>query len=1236
MGGVGGIGVRLITAGAQGGFPYTTGNILMKCFRLLPVVLAALLVAPLSGARAETPDEIYTFASRLQKDGMYEAAAQQYLRFARVDARDARVPGALAAAADCLVKSDNTAQAVAILETVTSTYPDNPDRCRFNLSLGHLYYKLKRYSDADRVFTRIVVTMTDCPEVPAAMLGKGETLISVKQYAAALDVLSKVLDHYADTEAAPRAAYNLAFCQRKLGNEDGALATYARLVTDYPRAPLAGFAALEAARIHGARGHVDKAVSFYARAWDFGTKVIAVPAGTEAAALLAHAGQAREALAWYERILSRDDIDDRRAVYVHAVGTAYSAGDDAAVVQLAQEYEARFPGTFSPQITYAHARSSLRKKHYDVALADAERLETLARGSAWGQSAFRIRGEALLGRADAHAAVDALARFVDVSSDSTARCEVLGKIADVSFSVTHDTSAAVGALQKLLDVEKHRNPAEMNRVARRFELANRYASAREVYADVTRRFPLSKEAGDAEKRMAWLDEFSVTDYRAALREFDRRAYAMAANSSRGLLGLAEARIELTRDFAGALDLCRSLERDAKGATRARVLYLEGLAWEKMARREAGRTSNTDRGNGAEKLTKKARGAWDRLEKEFPDAAEVPDAAFRSLMLTSIAGGRISASDAEKLLARFPSNPSGTRVLVALATRLTAGGGKQALAAAAGYLKRAALLAPDDGTIRLQYARVLARQKHYDEAAREFEKIARGDGRLALRAAFEAGRAKRALGSYREAVQYFDRVAKADAWGVWGTNASVQAADCMYMRKSYDEALARYKAAAHRATGERTRWDIASRRAFCLMQLRRDSEALKIMKTCLGSSIGGDQRARVYKNAADVAARMGRMNDQVAILRAWIEEAGMQGEAVNGARRLVRALLDAGDGAGAAIVARKLVDAVGPDDVDAQGLYAMTLYRTGREKDADVIGKRVRSSAGNNAKVVQEIGVEAARALYDRKKYAKAADAIRPYAESCRGEGPCERARYLYAMSLLGAHDVERGAAAARSFFRDYPVSPSGASLHLRMGNALVSANRTSEALIHYDEAAGSTADSVSAFAGLKNLAVSYQKLKRWKDAEAAWARVIARFPASHFRGEAALNAARCRMEQGDYSGAVAAYTGAMPLLNDEARARAYYWIGQSYEQLKDYSNGVVAYLKVPYLAAGTGMWVVTARLKAAECYRKLGRNSAAREIYEKVLRTHGEKSNWGRVARKALDELDAAGGTAPNDSGGGQ
>ncbi len=131
------------------------------------------------------------------------------------------------------------------------------------------------------------------------------------------------------------------------------------------------------------------------------------------------------------------------------------------------------------------------------------------------------------------------------------------------------------------------------------------------------------------------------------------------------------------------------------------------------------------------------------------------------------------------------------------------------------------------------------------------------------------------------------------------------------------------------------------------------------------------------------------------------------------------------------------------------------------------------------------------------------------------------------------------------------------------------------------------------------------------------------FPRVPYAGEASLNVARCKMESGDFRGAIAAYGSALPRLGGENRARAYYWKGVCYQTLGDYQSAIVEYLKVPYLLPSEAIWAVTSQLKAAECYVSIRRYEAARSIYTQVIERFGAGSDWGRVARKGLAQLES-------------
>jgi tetratricopeptide (TPR) repeat protein len=1195
---------------------------------VLTVVLV--LAAPVLAA---PPDEVYSFAEHLERDRMFEAAAQQYLKFVRENPTDRRAPAALEKAANCLVETGETERAITVLETITETYPNDADACGIKLRLGRLYLKITRFEAADRAFTDVILTMPDCAKVPDAMLGKGEALMALNRHEAAIEVFSSLIDNFIDSPAAPRATYQLAFCQRKLGQETKALQTYQRICTDFPGNPVAGFASLEAARLFAERGDSTAAVEFYRNARRYESKVFFVPATVEGAAILGASGDHAQALAWYEELLARTDLDDPRTAYISAAEAAYHAGDFDAVRQIADGYAARYPKTFSPQITYVTGLAGLERREYDRVLADAEALERNAPGTEWARRAPLLRGNALLEMGRSGEAIVEWRRFVSLAEDSLSRVRTLGRMADVQLSVARDTTAALATLLEQLDAERRADPKEMLRVAGVFEGAGSYSGARDIYVDLVRRYPLSNEAETAVKRVEFLDEFTVTDYASAARDMDRAAYEIARmNDWDGLIRVIDARIEILKDFAGALTLTRQIKKSSRDTQHyPRILYLEGLSVSKSALF----AHYTGREKTARERMKDALKPWNELTKDHGATEWAARAASDMIVLRSEVEGVVDTATVTRVLARYPDLPGRARLIEMMGDYYLALG--NAPAAAGQYYRKALGLKQNDVGLRYKSALALAQADKQKEALGAFESIAEDDdGRVGLLAAYEAGGSLRKLGRFDDAVRYFDRVSERDPRGAFGANAMLQAADCRYLQKNYDRALERYRGAEALAPDAQRRWEIRYRIALCLKQLDRGPEALGMLEDCIADDHGGSLRRRAYRSAADLAGALGDEERQALILEMYVTEMRTGDDVAAASRELVRLYLHTGETEKAASLAEDIERAAGNQDAEAKALLAMARYRSGRSDDARSLRRDVEKMAGGDSPLLDEIDVEAGKFQYEQKSYAQAVQALSAFVERCAGEGTCEEGRYYYAISLMGANRVDEAAAATSSFFKDYPLSSWGPRLHLKLGNLLVREKRVGESLLHYQEAAETATDSATAFVAFRNLGISYQDLKRWRDAERVWLQMLNRFPASEYAPEAALNAARCKMEYGDYAGAVAAYEKSLPLLDTEAKARAFYWMGTSYEQLGDYQQAVVQFLKVPYLAGGGGLWVVTAELKAAECYVKIGRDDAARDIYNRVIRKYGAGSDWGKLAKKGLDGLPAREGQPnPNSNTGG-
>lgn len=158
---------------------------------------------------------------------------------------------------------------------------------------------------------------------------------------------------------------------------------------------------------------------------------------------------------------------------------------------------------------------------------------------------------------------------------------------------------------------------------------------------------------------------------------------------------------------------------------------------------------------------------------------------------------------------------------------------------------------------------------------------------------------------------------------------------------------------------------------------------------------------------------------------------------------------------------------------------------------------------------------------------------------------------------------------------------------------------------------------------MKGLATSYRRLGRFDKALEVYHELLERYPELPGAEGVLSSIAYCYHEMGRFEVCIAAYERVLPLLSEEDQAYAQFWIADSLEQLQRLDEAAAAYLKIPYLYPKSGQLPVTAQLKAAGVYEKMGEREAAETLYEKVIRTHGGGSQWGSEASRRLDRLRA-------------
>ena len=258
-------------------------------------------------------------------------------------------------------------------------------------------------------------------------------------------------------------------------------------------------------------------------------------------------------------------------------------------------------------------------------------------------------------------------------------------------------------------------------------------------------------------------------------------------------------------------------------------------------------------------------------------------------------------------------------------------------------------------------------------------------------------------------------------------------------------------------------------------------------------------------------------------------------------------------------------------------------------------------------------------------------------ERYAGTGEASEALYHMAVCDLKRGGYDRAIERLKTMLREVPYSSIADQAYFKLASAYYGAGTLNLAAVNYGLAAEASKDDEMVFMALKNMAMIYQGLEDWKRASEGWYRVCERFPGRDDIVELFFNLGFSYGQSGSFEMAREVYSRIPGIARtEEQQGRAHYWAGISLKNLGRYAEAVREFLRVPYLRTG-GMWGVTSKLEAAICYERSGQAEQAVQIYERIISSHGENSDWGSLAKKALDRINGveAGDAGAGDKGAG-
>lgn len=108
-----------------------------------------------------------------------------------------------------------------------------------------------------------------------------------------------------------------------------------------------------------------------------------------------------------------------------------------------------------------------------------------------------------------------------------------------------------------------------------------------------------------------------------------------------------------------------------------------------------------------------------------------------------------------------------------------------------------------------------------------------------------------------------------------------------------------------------------------------------------------------------------------------------------------------------------------------------------------------------------------------------------------------------------------------------------------------------------------------------------------------------------------------------YDLAIAQFEKLKKASGQENEADIQFRLAECYELMGQYEKAIIEYLKVKYITKQTDdlPWDVTAQYRAGLIYVKLKQYSEARTLFEKIVKSWGAESDFGRAALRQLEQI---------------
>jgi len=1210
------------------------------------------------GPASLNADRDWQFVKKLRDDGMEDVAARQLLEFAKNYPEDPRAASALMQAAGIYRHLSQPLAALQAYDQLLQHFPSSAQAPNALLEKGALLAEGHRDQEAAEAYRSLLSSFPASDQADAARLGLAESVMAQDQDEQAKGLLRALVGGRAAPPLAARARFDLGVLAQKAGDDSLAIAHFDAVHSSYPTEIVGAFGLLRSAELlrtreapQAAREHYQMVIQKYSDPYLHARANLGL-------AILDEAAQSwKQAAKRYREVADRGGTPEQIQRALLGLGECelrsdnYDSARDAANAYLKKYPDAA--GTSHARLILARADARQNKEGAEqellslasspdstVAYSALLSLATLVESAKQVDQKEHERARLLWQRAASVAPGDSLrslawANAAQITSRALAR-----------HALAADLYREAAAAQPQSEMQAQYLLSQV----RELRAAGQKDEARQVAEGLIRQHPTSEQAADLRLQLE-LDARRVQKQPdEAVRRLSQLALTPEENESLRRMKVGTVLRDVAGDAAAAAKVFEELSAaasDSLGAARASLEL--GKCRQELALQakldSATDTSWKEQWSAARKAyaravelapsgTTKSAAQTALLKLELSERAQAPAPPLFDAEHTPLLGGYGAQEGLD--LGQSAWTALGAKLRLALKQ-------KSANEARVWLLWRAAELSTDlpdsqrivwlkeglaqkpepprDQTLRYALAWLYHQQEKDELAAAELRRImdAQDAGNLAAAARYLMAEIQRGQQHYAAAKTLYESYARTFPSSQLGQRSLLLAGDMALYGGDPDAAATLYHALVQRyqdgvytddanyrlATAQMRRGRIEdARRRFQALAAQTSSSRyagrslLKISQ--LESSAGHDSLA------TDALTRLSELDPQLA-----------QKEDVF--RRLAELQLERNRPE----AALRWLDRFQEDPVTARtlALRIRALAMAAKLKAAAEELKKLSEGYPQAGSLVPQARLDLADAELEEGRADDALELYQMVEKEPVTKELLSRAKYGEGMYMLKAQRFDDASTAFKSAAAAASNSEWSAQSLFKVANLAARDGDDEAARKAYQQLVDEYPNHPLKVKAMKGLAMSWRRLERYDKALEVYHSLLEEQADLPDAEQILSNIAYCYHESGRYELSIAAYQRVMPLLSEEDQAYGQFWIADSLEKLRRLDEAAAAYLKIPYLYPKSGQLPVTAQLKAAEVYQKMGELDAATKLYEKVIKQYGPKSQWGAEAVRRLDAL---------------